>query len=86
MYTLKPFLSKLLRKYPKQLDKIVADAGYESEENYVYLAKNNLSSYIKPSNYEQLKTRKYKKEDKFRKSLRYDKNQINTYQRKVKNS
>ena len=45
------------------LEKIVADAGYESEENYVYLAENKLTSYIKPSNYEKLKTRKYKKEN-----------------------
>lgn len=52
MYTLKPFLNKLLKNHPNKLNKIVADAGYESEENYVYLAKNNLSSYIKPSNYE----------------------------------
>ena len=75
MYTLKPFLTKLLKSYPNKLDKIVADAGYESEENYVYLAENNLTSYIKPSNYEQSKTRKYKKEQEFRKSLVYDKTQ-----------
>ena len=75
MYTLKPFLTKLLKIYPNKLDKIVADAGYESEENYVYLAENNLTSYIKPSNYEKSKTRKYKKEQEFRKSLVYDKNQ-----------
>jgi hypothetical protein len=40
--------------------KIVADAGYESEENYVYLRENGQLSYIKPSNYEISKTRKYK--------------------------
>ena len=73
MHTLKPFLNKLLKNYPNKLNKIVADAGYESEENYVFLAEQKLNSYIKPSNYEQLKTRKYKKEDEFRKSLRYDK-------------
>ena len=72
MYTLKPFLKKLIEKYPNSLDRIVADAGYESEENYVFLAENNLTSYIKPSNYEKSKTRKYKKEQEFRKSLIYD--------------
>ena len=72
MYTLKPFLNKLLKNHPDKLNKIVADSGYESEENYVFLAENKLLSYIKPSNYEQLKTRKYKKEE-FRNSLRYDK-------------
>ena len=75
MYTLKPFLKKLQANYPNKLDKIVADAGYESEENYVYLAENKLTSYIKPSNYEQSKTRKYKKDQEFRQSLIYDKNQ-----------
>lgn len=73
MYTLKPFLNKLLKNHPDKLNKIVADSGYESEENYVFLAENKLLSYIKPSNYEQLKTRKYKKEEEFRNSLRYDK-------------
>lgn len=75
IYTLKPFLTKLLKSYPNKLDKIVADAGYESEENYVYLAEHNLTSYIKPSNYDQSKTRKYKKEQEFRKSLVYDETQ-----------
>ena len=42
MYTLKPFLKKLLEKYPNHLNRIVADSGYKSEENYVYLAENNL--------------------------------------------
>ena len=75
MYTLKPFLTKLLKSYPNKLDKIVADSGYESEENYVYLSEHNLTSYIKPSNYEQSKTRKYRKEQEFRESLIYDETQ-----------
>ena len=36
------------------------DAGYESEENYVYMAKNKQASYVKPQNYEQTKKRKTK--------------------------
>ncbi|OFL17787.1 hypothetical protein HMPREF2782_02710 [Anaerococcus sp. HMSC068A02] len=75
MYTLKPFLKKLLEKYPNHLNRIVTDAGYESEENYVFLAENKLTSYIKPSNYERSKTRKYKKEKEFRERLNYDENQ-----------
>ena len=75
MYTLKPFLMTLLENYQGKLEKIVADAGYESEENYVYLAENKLTSYIKPSNYEKLKTRKYKKEQELRESLKYDEKQ-----------
>ena len=44
MYTLKPFLKDLLEKNPNKLNKIVADAGYESEEKYVFLAENKLTS------------------------------------------
>lgn len=58
--TLIPFLenaeSYLGFKYPK----IIADSGYESEENYVYLEENEQQSFIKPANYEISKTRKYK--------------------------
>ena len=86
MYTLKPFLKDLLEKNPNKLNKIVADAGYESEENYVYLAENNLTSYIKPSNYEKSKTRKYKKEQEFKKSLIYDEKKTNTFLPMEKNS
>ena len=39
---------------------ITADAGYESEENYVFLEANGQISYIKPANYEISKTRKYR--------------------------
>ena len=46
MYTLKPFLKKLQKTYPNKLDKIVADAGYESEENYVYLSEHKLYTII----------------------------------------
>lgn len=72
MYTLKPFVKGLLEKYPNKMKKIVADAGYESEENYVFLAEKSVYTYIKPSNYEKSKTRKYKKDVEFRNSLTYD--------------
>ena len=41
---------------------IVADAGYESEENYLFIEGNGQTAYIKPQNYEISKTRKYKKD------------------------
>ena len=40
--------------------KIIADAGYESEENYLFLENNGQIAFIKPMNYEISKTRKYK--------------------------
>ena len=52
--TLVPFLSVLESKNLK-FKNIVADAGYESEENYEYLFNNNYTPYIKPQNYEKQK-------------------------------
>ena len=39
---------------------IVADAGYESEENYIFIESNEQTAYIKPQNYELSKTRKFR--------------------------
>lgn len=39
---------------------IIADAGYESEENYTWLEQHGHNAYIKPINYEKTKTRKYR--------------------------
>ena len=39
----------------------MADAGYESEENYVYLEKNKQNSFIKPQTYESMKKARFKK-------------------------
>lgn len=58
--TLIPFLQSMQSHLKFKYIKIVADAGYESEENYLFLESNNQIAYIKPSNYEISKTRKYK--------------------------
>ncbi len=58
--TLIPFLRDMESYLKFKYKKIVADAGYEIEENYVYLKGNGQLSFIKPSNYEISKTRKYK--------------------------
>lgn len=58
--TLIPFLKRMESSLKFKYQKIVADAGYESEENYSYLEGNGQLSFIKPSNYEISKTRKYK--------------------------
>lgn len=58
--TLIPFL-KSIEKYTEfKYPKIIADAGYESEENYMFLETNGQLSFIKTANYETRKTRKYK--------------------------
>lgn len=70
--TLIPLLQRMSRYLSKPYQNIVADAGYESEENYVYLADNEQTCYIKPQNYEQTKSRKYR-QDPFRaENMPYD--------------
>lgn len=57
--TLIPFLKDMEKHLCFKYKKIVADAGYESEENYLFLEANEQLSFIKPANYEISKTRKY---------------------------
>lgn len=57
--TLIPFLRSMRLHLKFKYLRIVADAGYESEENYLHIEANNQLSYIKPMNYEISKTRKY---------------------------
>ena len=70
--TLIPFLNKLQASYPQKFKNVVADAGYESEENYVYLSGQNYMSYIKPQNYEQSKTRRYRNDPYRAGNMAYD--------------
>ncbi|ASW42278.1 IS1182 family transposase [Clostridium isatidis] len=58
--TLIPFLKTMEEHLNFKYLKIVADAGYESEENYSFIEDNNQIAFIKPANYELSKTRKYK--------------------------
>jgi transposase len=56
----------------KKHKNIVADAGYESEENYSYLESQKQNSYIKPSNYEKSKTRNYRNNKNLLENMPYD--------------
>ena len=58
--TLIPFLKEAEEYLAFKYSKIIADAGYESEENYLFLEDNDQVAFIKPANYEISKTRKYK--------------------------
>jgi transposase len=70
--TLKPFLEKLHSEYGKRHENVTLDSGYESEENYVYLKEKGQAGYVKPQNYEQQKTRKYKNQIGRKENMRYD--------------
>ena len=58
--TLIPFLEDFQEYIGTRSRNIIADAGYESEENYLYLRDKGQASYIKPNNYEISKKRKWK--------------------------
>ena len=58
--TLIPFLKDAEEHLKFKYTNITADAGYESEENYLFLEGNGQLSYIKPANYEISKTHKYR--------------------------
>ena len=70
--TLIPFLESAEEHLGFQYKEIVADAGYESEENYCYLKSHDQIAYIKPNNYEIAKTRKYKNDIGRAENMRYD--------------
>ena len=71
--TLRPMLKEMEEHLHFKYRDIVADAGYESEENYLFLEKNGQSSYIKPMNYEISKTRKYRTDISRQENMPYDK-------------
>lgn len=70
--TLKPFLEQMESDLPFHFTRLVADAGYESEENLKYLEAKNIQAYIKPSNYEQIGTKKFEAQIGKKENMRYD--------------
>ncbi len=67
-----PFLKDMQKHLSFKYKEIVADAGYESEEAYVFLEENGQDSYLKPQNYEISKTRKYKEDISRRENMTYN--------------
>ena len=60
--TLQPFLRTMQRFHEAKYEEVTADSGYESLDNYLFLERNGQMSFIKPSNYDQRKTKKFKKQ------------------------
>ena len=44
--TLIPFLERLAKDTGRKYEKIIADAGYASEENYTYLEENGITQFF----------------------------------------
>lgn len=70
--TLIPFLKDAQEHLHFKYTKIIADAGYESEENYRFLEGNGQTAFIKPANYEKSKTRRYKNDPGRIENMGYD--------------
>ena len=70
--TLVPFLKTLQRQHGKKYGSVTADAGYERLGNYLFLESNGQMSFIKPANYEQQKSAKYKKQLGRMENMAYD--------------
>ena len=67
--TLIPFTKQLPMD---KIHRLVADAGYESEENYTYFeGLEHTDAYIKPANHEQKKKKKYRTDPGRRENMAY---------------
>ena len=72
MGTMVPFLERAEKELGFRYGTIVADAGYESEENYTYLETHGICGMIKPANYEISRTRTFKHDISRRENMDYD--------------
>ncbi len=69
--TLIPFLEQTESLLGHTYQCVTADAGYENEENYLWLEKEGRTPYIKPLTYEKWKKRSFKKEIGRRENMTY---------------
>ncbi len=70
--TLIPFLKHMRSRFGLKPVHVVADAGYDSEENLHWLREQGYQSVIKPANYEISRKRPYKKRIGLPASMKYD--------------
>ena len=80
VHTLIPFMEQLQKNYAgRNIGSVVVDSGYESEENYCWFeAHPETELYVKPSNHEVAKHRKYRTDISRRENMAYDA-QTDTY-------
>jgi transposase len=69
---LMPHLEKVKEHLGKYPERIIADAGYGSEENYAFLEKEKIDSYVKFNYFHQEQKRSFKKNPFHRENLKYD--------------
>ena len=80
VHTLIPFMQQLRETYEgKPIGSVIVDSGYESEENYCWFeAHPETALYVKPSNHEARKHKKYRTDISRRENMVYDP-EANTY-------
>lgn len=69
--TLIPMLNEMQARLGLKYTNIIADSGYESEENYLYLEKEKMIPYIKPQSYEIWKKKSFKNDISKRENMTY---------------
>ncbi len=70
--TLIPFLEDMASHLKTWYQNLIADSGYESEENYLFLEKKEQTYYIKPTTYNKWKKRNFKKDISKRENMLYN--------------
>lgn len=65
-------LNTLRRWHQVRYEAVAADAEYERLENYLYLEQNGQMCFIKPANYDQRKTSKFRKQVGRIENMKYD--------------
>ena len=72
--TLIPFMKQLKKDYEGyDIGKVVVDSGYESEENYCWFEDDPVTElFVKPSNHEAKKAKKYRTDISRRENMVYD--------------
>ena len=70
--TLIPMLNEMKNQLGRTYTNLIADSGYESEENYLYLEEHEQVPYIKPQTYEKWKKKSFKKDISKRENMIYD--------------
>lgn len=70
--TLIPFLKEVERGHRQKYKRIVADAGYESQDNYLYLDAHGQASFIKPVNYDYRNSKRFKEKIGRQENMQYD--------------
>ena len=70
--TLIPFMKHVEQKHGSRYLEVVADAGYESLDNLLFLESSGQICFVKPANYDAQKTKKFRSQIGRIENMRYD--------------